>query len=113
MIECEHGKKNGAQCPFTTPRLDDLLEHLNGEHGGTSVPEGTIASGADIGLDPRCRWLMAICRNPEGAGGCGEMRWVRYYGQVRNPSSKRMCLPCNRRYASRFVFGYRGRLAND
>ncbi len=108
MIECEHGKKNGVQCPFTTPRLDDLLEHLNGEHGGSyAVPPavGTIVQGSYIGLDPKCQWMMVVCRDPDGAGGCGETRWARYYGEVRSSLTHRLCATCNRGYASRFTFG--------
>ena len=105
MIECEHGKKNGAQCPFTTPRLDDLLEHLNGEHGGSFIPEGTIVPGAEIGKNPKCRWRMVVCHNPDGTGGCWEMRWARYYGEVRSSTTNRLCPLCKNRYRSRFAIG--------
>ncbi len=105
MIECQEGKKTGDKCPFSSARLDELLVHVGREHGRSFIIEGTIASGEAIDRDPSCRWMMVVCRNPEGSGGCGEMRWTRYYGQVRNPSANRMCLSCNKNYGARFVIG--------
>ena len=80
--------------------------------GSTDMEIGTIAQGSAIGRDPKCRWIMVVCRPLTGDSykSCGKQRWARYYGVVRSSGTNRLCESCNRRQGSTgFLFGYKAR----
>lgn len=113
MIEClGRDRATGIKCRFKAPHVKALLEHLDDTHGNdySLVQIGTIVHGADIGLDPKNRWIRVVCMDSFGLAtkGCGDERWVRYYGKVQGSTSKRLCQPCNKMQAARgFQFGYK------